>query len=148
MQKNYFGKKFLVKDSLEKKPWRILSDTKMIGEYLCTKAVISKTYKTRKVSDDGTWETVDEVKDLVAWFTMQIPISHGPGDYYGLPGLILEIEDGRLSFLCTKIILNSNEGVEITEPNKGKVVTQAEFDAISKKKMKELREQYKSRKRN
>jgi len=139
MEREIFGKKFLVKDSLEKKAWKIVDQTKQIGNYLCKKAVITKTYKKREVSEDGSFKFVDEEKDMIAWFTMEIPVNQGPSHYYGLPGLILEIEDGRVSFLCTKIVLNPKEKVKIEEPRKGKVVSQKEFDKIFKDKMKESR---------
>ena len=32
-----------------------------------------------------------EVETITAWYTPQIPVSHGPAEYGGLPGLILEL---------------------------------------------------------
>ena len=77
-----------------------------------------------------------------AWYTLSIPVSHGPGDYWGLPGLILEISDGNTQILCTKIIMNLKNKEEITEPKKGKVVSQKEFDEIQAQKLKEMRERF------
>ena len=83
-----------------------------------------------------------EVIIVSAWYTMDIPVGHGPGDYWGLPGLILEIDAGETKILCTKIVLNPEEKADISEPSKGKVVTQKEYDKIVEEKTKEMRERF------
>ena len=80
-----------------------------------------------------------------AWYTTQVPVSNGPGDYQGLPGLILEINDGKKLIVCTEIILNPSEKNKIEEPKKGKVVSQSKFDKIQEEKSKEMMEKFKSR---
>ena len=139
VDRELLGKKFLIKDSLQNQPWKILDTTRTIGNYTCHKAVRTKTYQKRVVNDDGSFKFVDEDSDLVVWYTPQIPVSHGPANFYGLPGLVLAVEDGRSTFLCTKVILNPKETLEIIEPKKGKVVSQAEFDKISDAKFKEMK---------
>lgn len=62
----------------------------------------------------------------------------------GLPGLILEVNDERTAILCSKIILNPKEKIEIKAPSKGKVVTQEEYNAIMVEKMKEMSEQFRN----
>ena len=79
---------------------------------------------------------------ITAWYAAEIPISQGPGNYWGLPGLILEINDGQTAILCTKIVLNPEEKVKIKEPSKGKVVNQEEYDKIMTEKMKEMSERF------
>mgnify|MGYP000672256811 CR=1 FL=1 len=83
------------------------------------------------------------MRTTTAWYTLDIPLSHGPSEYWGLPGLILEINDGDLTILCSKIVLNPEKGVAIEKPKTGKKVTQAEFDAIQEKKTQEMMEQFK-----
>ena len=73
---------------------------------------------------------------------MQIPVSQGPGEYTGLPGLILEVNADKTTVLCTKIVLNPTEKKEIKAPSKGKEVTRKEYNDIVKKKMEEMREMY------
>ena len=58
----------------------------------------------------------------------------------GLPGLILEVNDGKTIVLCSKIVLNSKDKVEIKAPTNGKEVKQKEYDDIVLKKMEEMRE--------
>jgi GLPGLI family protein len=81
-------------------------------------------------------------KDVVvtAWYTPQIPVSQGPGDFWGLPGLILEINNGGMTVLCSKITLNPKDKVEIKRPTKGEKVSSAEFEAIMMKKLEEMNE--------
>ena len=55
------------------------------------------------------------------------------------------MNDGDFTLVCTKIILNPKEDIEIVEPTKGKEVSQKEFDDIMDKKSKEMMEQFQSR---
>ena len=34
---------------------------------------------------------VPKTIEVTAWYTPEIPINQGPADYWGLPGLILEV---------------------------------------------------------
>lgn len=90
---------------------------------------------------------IPKEEEVVAWYTMQIPVNNGPGDFWGLPGLILEINSGRTTILCSKIVMNPSEKQEIKKPSKGKEVTKAEYNDIVKKKMEEMREMYGGRNR-
>ena len=44
--------------------------------------------------------------------------------------------------ICTKVVLNPEEKIKLKEPNKGKVVSNSEFETIQQDKMKEMRERY------
>ena len=87
------------------------------------------------------WEMPKEIV-ITAWYSPEIPVNQGPENYWGLPGLILEVNDGKTSILCSKIVLNSKDKVEIKAPTKGKQVTQKEYDEIVKNKMEEMKEMY------
>ena len=76
-----------------------------------------------------------EDKKVIAWYTPEIPVSFGPSNYWGLPGLILEISDGENILLCSKVTLSNKEKTKIKVPNVGKKVNRQEFEAIEKKKM-------------
>lgn len=168
-----FGKVFLVQDSLKKLDWKLSGETKKIGNYTCYKATaIRKPSANRmrfgpppraeKKAEDEKGEAVkaDSTKvksqslfdrmeapkeiEITAWYTMEIPIGQGPAHYWGLPGLILEIQDDRTTLLCSKIVLNGKDLEDIEEPSKGKKVAQAEFDEIIQKKMKEMQERFRA----
>ncbi|MEZ4858369.1 MAG: GLPGLI family protein [Flavobacteriaceae bacterium] len=145
-QLEIFGKEFLIKDTLENRNWKLEKETKNIGEYTCFKATYSTTRRimvAESSSDRETKEvTSEESVTVTAWYTPQIPVKNGPSQYGGLPGLILEVNDGSETLLCSKIILNPEKGLAIKEPNKGKIVTNAEYEEIMEKKMKEMNEQF------
>ena len=143
------GKPFLVKDKLKQYNWELSSETKNIGMYTCYKATSTEEVENVKISmingeskETKTTETVT----TTAWYTTQVPISNGPKNYQGLPGLILEINDGKNLIVCTEIVLNPEKTVVIEEPTKGKVVNKKKFDKIQKQKSDEMMEKFKSRK--
>ncbi len=150
-EKDIFDKAFLVVDSISKWNWKIEAETKKIGDYNCQKATaiipVSKedldTYeKMKKEKGDGKTQffIMDEPKDIIitAWFTTEIPVSTGPEKYNGLPGLILEVNDGRTSYLCSKMVLNPKDKIVIKAPSKGKVVSESEFRKIEEEKLKSM----------
>ena len=141
-EQDMFGKTFLVKDNLEVYDWVLGEESKVIGRYLCFKATakregenLSMSFKSKE--NDGNIKepkTTKETITVTAWYTTDIPVSTGPDDYWGLPGLILELHNGTgMTYLCSKIIMNTKE--KITEPTKGKNVDKKEFHKIMKKKM-------------
>lgn len=136
------GKIFLIKDTLYLKKWELINETKYIGEYACFKAVFEEEYETKTITEEGKLEDVTKQRTTTIWYTPQIPINNGPENYFGLPGLILEVNDGELTLICSKIVLNPEESFEIKEPSKGKEVSQKEFDDIQEKKNKEMMESF------
>jgi GLPGLI family protein len=155
----FYGKKFLVKDSLSSIEWKMGKETKQIGQYTCFKATASipssdlawfnfswsdlqKSTTDAKKADGTTVETKKpelKMTEVEAWYSPQIPVSHGPAEYWGLPGLILEVSAGNTIMLCSKIVMNSGENVKIEAPDKGKETTKSEYQATIQKKMLEMR---------
>lgn len=136
-------KPFLIKDKLEKREWVMGNETKNIGEYTCFKASFSEEV-TEQMFESGQKEPIEKTinRTTTVWYTPQIPLGHGPGDYWGLPGLVMEVNDGEQSILCTKIVLYPKNGVEINAPSKGKIVSQSEFTEIQEKKQAEMMERF------
>jgi GLPGLI family protein len=79
---------------------------------------------------------------VTAWYTPEVPLNQGPGEYWGLPGLILEVSAGQTTIVCSKIVMNPKDKTEINSPDKGKEVSQEEFDKIVNDKMEEMRERW------
>ena len=169
VDKEFMGKEFLVKDSLPKLNWKMESETKMIGGYNCFKATAvrpvsqsdfrnfrpkkekeNKDVKKEEVKKDDKEKKTNFMDDfdmpkeitITAWYTPEIPVNQGPESYWGLPGLILEVNDGKTVILCSKIVLNSKDKVEIKAATNGKVISQKEYDETVVKKMQEMREMY------
>ena len=142
------GKVFLIKDNLEAYDWELTGETKNIGNYTCYKAVYEKEEEDIQIDMiDGEVkeEKVTKKRTLVVWYTTDVPISNGPNNYGGLPGLILEVNDGDLTIVCSELVLNPKEAKEIKEPVKGKIVTREKFSKISLEKTKEMMDRYRSR---
>ena len=99
---------------------------------------------TKTEVSDNPMDDIEIPKEIIvtAWYTPQIPVNQGPGEYWGLPGLILEVSSGRTTILCSKIVINPEEKEEIKVPSKGKEVTQKEYSDIMKKKIEEMQEMY------
>lgn len=165
VEQEFFGKQFLVNDELSNLEWVMTAETKQIGKYLAMKATAVKKLddtdfmSARRRGGNDNEKAKDSTKTnnpmdefeipkeqtVTAWYTPQIPINQGPGEYWGLPGLILEVSTGRTTILCSKIVMNPGEKEEIKTPSKGKEVTQAQYSEIVKKKMAEMREMYRGR---
>ncbi|MEW7277227.1 GLPGLI family protein [Aquimarina sp. 2201CG1-2-11] len=140
-QRDMFGKTFLVKSLLKDRKWKLAQETKKIGNYTCYKATATRAvnkYNNTVSHDNTNREPKEVVQTLTVWYTPEIPVSNGPSRYWGLPGLILEANDGEETILCTKIVLNPKKAIDIKEPKKGKIVTEEKFNAILVKKQKEM----------
>lgn len=144
-QTEIMSKPFLIQDNLEKPDWKLEKETKNIGNYTCFKATYTREV-TEQRFDSASDSLVEVTKERVttAWYTLDIPVQHGPAEHWGLPGLILEISEGDLSILCSKIVLNPEKELTIEAPRKGKKVDQAEFDEIQQKKTEEMMERFQS----
>lgn len=174
VDKEVFGKEFLIKDSLPNLKWVLTDETKKIGDYTCFKATAVKeasksdfrnyrrkeekkkeVVKTEEVKKNevATTEKKDEKKTnffdeidlpkeitVTAWYCPEIPVNQGPDEYWGLPGLIMEVNDGKTVIMCSKLVMNVKDKIEIKAPTGGDKVTQKEFDDIMIKKMKEMSE--------
>ena len=147
-KKELLGKVFLIKDNLVAYDWKLTGETKNIGNYTCYKAVYEieeEEIQINMIDSEVKEEKVIKKRTTVAWYTPDVPISNGPRGYGGLPGLILEVNDGDLTIVCSEIVLNPKEVKEIKEPIKGKIVTRKKFGAIAKEKTKEMMDRFRSR---
>lgn len=145
------SKIFLVKDKLVEYNWKLTGETKNIGKYTCFKAEYEREVENTSMSlENGEAKEVTkkEMRKTIAWYTSEIPVNNGPENYWGLPGLILEINDGNQTIVCTEIILNPTKKVEIIEPDKGKVVNRKKYEKISLEKSKEMMERFRSKRGN
>jgi GLPGLI family protein len=148
--------------------WVMGTETKQIGQYTCFKATASrpsseinwtrtnrnrgaksedkakkeeaaKTTDIAKAEEDTKKDEIEMV-EITAWYTPMIPVSQGPSEYWGLPGLILEVSAGNNTMLCSKIIMNPEEKTKIEAPKKGQVVSKEEYNEIITGKMQEMRD--------
>ena len=112
---------FLVESNMGNKAWKLTNEKKKVLDYTCMGA---------EISIDG--------QTIKAWFTPEIPISLGPGEFYGLPGIILAVErNGETAFLATSVDLAPPSADLIVKPSKGDEISQKKFDKIVEEKTKE-----------
>jgi len=146
-ESDVFGKPFLVKDVLEPREWEITLETKKIGQYTAYKAIYTDYRESTSISfnsedEENESDTYIDTIRIEAWYTPEIPVSQGPTTYWGLPGLIMELSDGKTSYVCTKVILNPEEKINIKRPSKGKEVTREELKLLTEEKTKEMMQKY------
>lgn len=162
-EQEFFGKQFLLVDSIPKLEWKLEKESKQIGQYVAFKATAvkkidendltmarprnrgneKKEEKNDSVAKDPM-DTIEIPKEVIvtAWYTPQIPVSNGPGEYAGLPGLILELNAYRTTILCSKIVMNPKDSEKIEPPTKGTKVSKSEYHKIVKEKVEEMRENF------
>ncbi len=146
----FYGKRFLVKDKLYKIDWKMGTETRKIGNYTAYKAKAFIPYKElnwysfswsdlRKPKAEDGKEPQEKMVVVEAWYTPQIPVQHGPAEFWGLPGLILEVSQGNTTLLCSEIKLNSKETIKIKAPEKGKEINKEDYASTVKNKMQDMR---------
>lgn len=115
------GVKYNLDLNFENIKWNLTTESKIIQNLTCYKA----TWKYRNI-------------DVIAWYCPSIPLSTGPREFGGLPGLIIELYRGKLSFIATKIELNVSENKEVTLPL-GKKISENELNIILQQSMENLK---------
>ncbi len=152
----FYGKRFLVKDALQPIEWKMGSETKQIGGYTCFKATAVLpaaelqwfNFSWNDLRNSQTGNDDIELTEIEAWYTLQIPVKHGPAEFWGLPGLILEVSAGNTTMLCSEIVINPKERREIAPPDKGKIITKKDYRTTIIEKMTEMRDNRGRRRRS
>lgn len=108
-KKTLYEETFLVKDAVQKHDWKILSEVRTIAGFKCRKAIT--------IICDSVY--------VVAFYTDEIPVSGGPEQMGGLPGMILELAVPRLytTWVATKVEVISVAEKDLMAPTKGKEIT-------------------------
>ena len=119
----FFGRFFLINEEPKRMKWKVSAEQKQLAGYLCQKAVLQ-----------------DTSRQVEAWFTPQIPVSIGPGEFADLPGMILELSmnNGDRTVVAEKVELKTLDKKAIEKPTKGKAVSREEFTKIRDEKLKEM----------
>lgn len=108
------GMNYLIKDSLSSIKWIITSETKKIENLICQKA----TAKFRG-------------RNYVAWFCPAIPINDGPWKFFGLPGLILQVNDTKGQVVFNFVSLEKGDfSSKIKLPQKVISITKPEWQKM------------------
>lgn len=114
------SKTYIVRDSLHAPKWRVMNEIRDILGHMCMKAVSEDKVKGQKIT---------------AWFASDIPVSVGPEEQFGLPGLILayDINDGMLIVEAEKITFGEpKELIPLPKKMKGKEISGASYQTLVK----------------
>lgn len=92
--------------------WKLTKQEKKIGNYNCFKAIA--------LDADGA------LSNIIAWYSIDIPIPFGPNRYNNLPGLIIKLGDDIVTYTAKKITLNK-KAIKIDKPINGLKLSEQEF---------------------
>ena len=121
--RTFMGRTFLIKGERPEVQWRLTGEQSQFAGHLVMKALA----------------TVDST-EVEAWFTPQIPIPGGPGEYGGLPGMILSlsIDRGRIIYSATGVSMMPVDEGAIRPPTQGQEVSRDEYEKIVAERLEEL----------
>ncbi len=113
----FFGKTYLINDTLKVSPWKFGTETKTIMGYECKQAFFTDESRP------------DRKQDITAWYTDKIRPFLGPESFGSLPGAVLavDINNAERVIVCKKVELRPLKKNELKEPVSGEKVTRAEF---------------------
>jgi GLPGLI family protein len=108
IQKEFYERTYLVKDSLRNIKWKMTDETREIAGYKCRRA-------------NGLM--LDSIY-VVAFYTDEIHVSGGPESFNGLPGMILgvAVPHENVTWFATKVTDKSVDKKGIEPPKRGKEV--------------------------
>ena len=148
--REFFEKEFLIIDSLKQYKWKLSEETKTIAKQLCKKAttMISAPQMRMRISIGGSANNTDTTAntprapketELVVWYAENIPVSFGPDNYSGLPGVIMEIDQDNGATVTTAVEVSAKyPKKELVAPTKGDKMNRAQFQENMQKLMQDM----------
>ena len=132
IQKKFvYGMELTIKDSVKQYSWELINnETKLIDSLICFKAIHKEIIERKFENDKNEIEIIKKEKITTAWYCPSININVGPLGFYGLPGLILILEDDIFVYQAIKIELNLDikQKKQIVAPKAGRYLTNDEFN--------------------
>jgi hypothetical protein len=120
--REFLGRKFRIPEERPEFAWKLTGEAAQFLGFPVYQAIATQDSTT-----------------LEAWFTPDIPVSAGPAQYGGLPGLILTlaVDSNRVVYTATAVDTTTPVG-KIEVPSDGNKVTRAEYDKIVAEKQEEM----------
>jgi GLPGLI family protein len=119
------GKTYLVHDTIVPPPWKILNDMKEVAGHICMNASLNDTLRKQTT---------------IVWFALDMPNNAGPERFFGLPGMILEVDinNGALVLTADKIELKKiTQEFDAQAKLKGKHINSQQYLELIEKQIKE-----------
>ncbi|WP_400075055.1 GLPGLI family protein [Winogradskyella sp. R77965] len=121
-------KEVIVEETIPDYKWELKNESKKIGKFTCNFA----TLKFRG-------------RDYNVWYTTEIATPFGPWKFYGLPGLIVEVETSDKSIKFQLSFIEFNSFKEINIPNQGTEITFKEYVDFKRNEINDYIEKLKSK---
>jgi GLPGLI family protein len=148
-ERAFFEKEFLIVDSLKQYKWKLSEETKTIAKQLCKKAttMITAPQMRMRISRGGENNTDSAANapvkpketELVVWYAENIPVSVGPENYSGLPGVIMEMNVDNGASVTTAVEVSPKyPKKELIQPTKGEKMNRAQFQENMQKLMQDM----------
>jgi GLPGLI family protein len=127
--REFLGRTFRLTDARPQYNWKLTSD---VSEFL--------GYQVMRATAEH------EGSNIEAWFATDIPVAGGPGQFGGLPGMILAltVNEGELVYSATNVDTGAAT-VEIVAPEEGNEISIEDYEALVAEKLEEMKQ---SRSRN
>lgn len=123
------NKAYLVKNDEIDLEWNLIDEFKVIGTYRSQKAITK--YKGR---------------NIIAWFSEEIPVNFGPHIWNGLPGLILELYDDKMiNYYAAKTILIESKNLNFNNIKLDNFISIKEYEEILNENINDLEKKINSR---
>jgi hypothetical protein len=121
--RTFMGRVFLISGERPQPQWRITGEQSEFAGFVVMKAT----------ANDGE-------RQIEAWFTPQIPVPGGPGEYGGLPGMILSlsIDEGRVVYSATGVSLTPVDPGAIRAPTEGEEISRDDYEVIVAERLEEI----------
>lgn len=122
--REFFGKNYLIEDTLAGGNWKMTGQTKQVLGYNCISATTTDTVRKREIT---------------AWFTDALSLSSGPSQFGQLPGMILEVDinNGEIVIAAKKVEFKKLKKGDLEAPKKGEKITEAEFQKLMAERLRE-----------
>jgi len=117
------GDAFCMIDTIPEFNWVLLPDTLRILGFLCQKATCSTNILG------------SAMRKFTAWYTPDIPASYGPARFFGLPGLILQIDNTYYNYTAVliRMPMQNNEITKLSPCSGLQTITKKQADEITAK---------------
>lgn len=124
-KREHLGEPVLITFHINPK-WKILDEEKNIEGYKCLKAEWDILY--------NDIDNNPKHNKIIAWYAPELKMSFGPEKYNSLPGLILEVDDGKSRIVAKEIVIYGSSGsVKIKRPKGGREITEIEMEEEARK---------------
>ncbi len=126
---NMFDQEFTIISKPDELRWTMEKESKMTGKHKSYKA----TTIIKVVGSKGLSE-----RQVIAWYTPEIPVNYGPLGFQNLPGLIMELHMDKVIYQLKSVKFSEDEP-KIDLPLLKNSISQEEFYAIADKRIARFR---------